>query len=285
MSSLIGGLILVLLFHLVFLALVAVVVGFFSKSRLGRPARAVIEWLPPFLGGAALRDWAAWAAEQVARKRLASQRTGETVSQLAIELEDAAMQAMLPLADPADLERAMTCPETGQGRVGVTAPEALAIVAYIRKHKSRAEQERLRTLAAENARKISTRSPGDGSPSPCALQGADHVCCVFARRPLRCRPLHALSVMRARRERDEVESCLPGDDMEAPRHEEWVAKGIEIGLTRALKSAGLDANLYELNSALATALGTPDAAERWARGEDVFQSTLRWDQTGAQYLL
>jgi hypothetical protein len=83
---------------------VAAVVVFFSKSRLGRPARAVIEWLLPFLGGAALRDWAARAAEQVARKGLARQRTGETASRLATELEDAAMQAMLPLADPADLE-------------------------------------------------------------------------------------------------------------------------------------------------------------------------------------
>ena len=46
-------------------------------------------------------------------------------------------------------------------------------------------------------------------------------------------------------------------------------------MTRALKSAGLDANIYELNSAVATALEIPDAAERWARGEDVFRKTLR----------
>jgi hypothetical protein len=49
---------------------------------------------------------------------------------------------------------------------------------------------------------------------------------------------------------------------------------MEIGVTRALKSAGLDANIYELNSALAAALETPDAAERWARGEQVFQNPL-----------
>ena len=46
-------------------------------------------------------------------------------------------------------------------------------------------------------------------------------------------------------------------------------------MTRALKSAGLDANIYELNSAVATALEISDAAERWARGDDVFRNTRR----------
>jgi hypothetical protein len=54
-----------------------------------------------------------------------------------------------------------------------------------------------------------------------------------------------------------------------------VAQGIEAGVTRALKSAGLDANIYELNSAFAKALESSDAAERWARGEDVFHNALR----------
>jgi hypothetical protein len=31
------------------------------------------------------------------------------------------------------------------------------------------------------------------------------------------------------------------------RHERAIEQGIEIGLARALKSAGLDANVYELN--------------------------------------
>ena len=59
---------------------------------------------------------------------------------------------------------------------------------------------------------------------------------------------------------------------EESRHEQIVAQGIELGLRRALKSSGLDANIYELNSALATALETPDAAERWAKGEELFQN-------------
>ncbi len=65
---------------------------------------------------------------------------------------------------------------------------------------------------------------------------------------------------------------MQAEALEEHGHEQTVAQGIEMGLTRALKSAGLDANIYEINSALATALGSPDAAERWANGERVFHT-------------
>jgi hypothetical protein len=275
MSALTGGLILTLLFHVLLLLLVVAVVLFFPKSFLGEPAKAVLNWLPPFLGGTALRDWAATAAEQMAQKRLAGTRTGQTASRLVIEMEEAAMHAMLPLAEAADLERVVACPETGQGRVGVTAPEALAIAAHLRKNKSRAEQKRICELAVENARKIASRASGDPGPHPCALQGSDHVCCVFARRPLRCRPLHAICVGRQLSPPTVPPARAPAEAPDEPVHEQIVAQGIELGLTRALKSAGLDAHIYELNSALATALEIPDAAERWARGENVFRNAIR----------
>jgi hypothetical protein len=270
-----GGLILALLFHALLLLLVVAVVLYFPKSLLGEPAKAVLNWLPPFLGGTALRDWAATAAEQLAQKRLAGKRTGETASRLAMDMEDAAMHAMLPLVEPADLERIVACPETGQGRVGVTAQEALAIAAHIRKHKSRAEQKRIYELAVENAKKIASRGPDDLTPYPCALQGPDHVCCVFARRPLRCRPLLAISVTKEMGQHAVPPTRSREEAPDERRHERIVAQGIEVGMTRALKSAGLDANIYELNSAVATALETPDAAERWARGDEVFHNALR----------
>ena len=58
MSVLTAGLILIFLFHALLLVLVMAVVLFFPKSFLGEPAKAVLNWLPPFLGGKALRDWA-----------------------------------------------------------------------------------------------------------------------------------------------------------------------------------------------------------------------------------
>jgi hypothetical protein len=54
-----------------------------------------------------------------------------------------------------------------------------------------------------------------------------------------------------------------------------VEQGVERGLEEALDSARLDAHVYELNSALVTALDTPDAPERWIEGEDVFAGCRR----------
>jgi Fe-S-cluster containining protein len=275
MHVLVFGLLATVLFYTLFLLACFAVVMLLPKSFLGKRATAVLTWLPPFMRGEALRDWAAMTAERLTQKRLAGKRNAETATRLATDVEDGAMHAMLPLAEPGDLERIIACPETGQGMVGVTAPEALAIAAYVRNNLSRAEQQRIHELAAENAKKIPSRKPGDSNlpPLQCPLQGQDHVCCVYAARPLRCRILHAIAVAKEMGDR----SAPCGSQAEAPdenRHEQTVAEGIEIGVTRALKSAGLSANVYELNSALATALDTPDAAERWANGEDVFHTPL-----------
>ena len=264
------------LFYALFVLVLVMAVRFFPKSLLGIPAKAVLNWLPPFLGGNSLRESAASLAERLAQERLAGKRTGETASRLVAEMDDAAMQAMLPTAEPAERDRIVACPVTGQGRIGVTAPEALAIAAYIRKHKSSAEQKQIYELAVENAKKIASRPRGDGEsvPSPCALQGKDHVCCVYANRPLRCRPLHAISIAKEKGIPNVQPTGSPSFSREESCHEVTVAQGIELGVTRALKSAGLDAKIYELDSALATALETPDAAELWAKGKNVFQNPL-----------
>ena len=276
MTMLLTGLLAVFLFYALFLLACFATVMLLPASFLARHATAVLTWLPPFMRGEALRNWAATTAERLTQKHLAGKRTGETATRLAMEVEDGAMHAMMPLAEPAELERIIACPETGQGMVGVTAPEALAIAAYLRNNLSRAEQQRIHELAVENAKKIASRAPGDSNlpPLQCPLQGQDRVCCVYAARPLRCRILHAIAISKEMGDRSVPRA---GSQAEAPdenRHEQTVAEGIEIGVTRALKSAGLNANICELNSALATALEAPDAAERWANGEDVFHTPL-----------
>lgn len=282
---------------------------FWGEKDAAEEAKAVLTWRPPFLRGGALRNWAAMTTEQLAQNRLRGERTGKTGVQLAVELEEGAMHAMLPLARQAELERIVACPETGQGIVGVTAVEAitiaahlsngrsqagqnrivacpdtgqgivgvtvveaLAIAARLRKSRSRAQLTQIHDLAVENSKTMASRADGEGNldPLPCPLQGQDDVCCVYPVRPLRCRPLHAITVAKAMGSRI---AEVAGSQAEAPnedQHEWTIEQGIEIGLIRALKSAGLDANVYELNSALATALETPKAAERWANGENMF---------------
>ena len=49
-----------------------------------------------------------------------------------------------------------------------------------------------------------------------------------------------------------------------------MVRGEQAGLCVGVGQSGLDGNTYELHSALLRAFDTPDAEERWARGEDVF---------------
>jgi hypothetical protein len=276
MSVLAAGLLMVFLLYALLLGACFGIMMWLPGSILSTPAKTLLNWLPPYLRGKALRNWAAATAEQLAKERLGGKRSACTGVRLAADVEAGAMQAMLPEAEPSDLERIMACPEAGQRGVGVTAPEALAIAAYLRENRSRAEQQRIYELAVENARKIADRGRGEGDlpPLPCPLHGQNHVCCAYGTRPLRCRPLHAIAIARDMRNKSVPTA---GSSAEAPDemgHEHTVAQGIEIGLTRALKSAGVDARVYELNSALATVLNTPDAAERWANGDNVFDTPL-----------
>ena len=185
------------------------------------------------------------------------------------------MHAMLPLTELAALERIIACPEAGQGCIGVTAPEAIAIADYIRKSKSPPEQKRIYESAVENAKIMASRTHSESvpTPHPCALKGEDNVCCVYGERPLRCRPLHAIAIAR-KAGAHSVQLAPSSPEALRQGHEETVAQGIELGVTRALTSAGLDAKIYELNSALATALAIPDADERWAKGESLFLNPI-----------
>jgi Fe-S-cluster containining protein len=276
MSSSLIGLLMTFLVYAVILLLGFGIMVLMPQSALSRHSAKILNWLPPFIRGDTLRDWAATIAEKLTKKRLAGTRTGATAERLASEVEDAAMHAMLPLAGPEDLGRVVACPETGQGRVGVTAPEALAIAAYLRKNLPETEQKEIHKMAAENAKKIASGTPVQEAPGvlPCPLQGENHVCCVYAARPLRCRILHAVSIAKSMPESKGPGGVTASDAPDAEQHEQTVAEGIELGVTRALKASGLSSGVYELNSALAAALGTPDAAERWAKGEEVFHTPL-----------
>jgi Fe-S-cluster containining protein len=274
--------------------LVLIVVGlviffraaFWGEQDMANEARAVVTWRPPFMRGRALQQWAAATAEDLTRNRLSGKRTAWTAVHLAAEVEEGSLHAMLPLAAEAELERVVVCPATGQGRVAVTAPEILAVADHIRRRLPKSEQTRIYTLAVENSKQLQSRerevTDASMAPLPCPLQDKDNVCCTYAVRPLHCRPLHAMAVATSMGSRNVQLADLRSQPMEEERHERVVAHGMEVGLTRALKSAGLDAHIYELNSALAVALETPDAAERWANGENVFARCTRIEEKPAE---
>ena len=234
---------------------------FWGEKDAAKDAKTEQTWRPPFVQGEALQAWAAKTAQAEVQHRLAGPWTGHSMVRLAKDVAREATHAMLPLATQAELERIVPCPAEGQGVFGVTAPEVLAIAANLRQIRSRGDQHRIAEMAAANAKKLATPAPAGGSPPvlPCPLQGENQVCCTYSARPLHCLPLHAKTV------------AGTGD----PTFESSVGQGVQAGLQAGLKSAGFDAEVYEFNSALARALDIPDAAERWAKGENIFASCHR----------
>lgn len=60
-----------------------------------------------------------------------------------------------------------------------------------------------------------------------------------------------------------------GEDAARSRHAD-MGDGTQAGLCVGAARSGLHGGVCELHSALLRALDTPDAGERWARGEKVF---------------
>lgn len=262
--------------------LVLVVFGrafFWGEHDLAQQAGSEATWRPPFLRGRELREWAAQATENTVREHLRQGPEKASLARMTQAVASGAVQAMLPQARQRELEQVVPCPAEGQGIIGVTPPEALAIAAQIRKCQSRSEQEQIHDLAVANEWKLHSWPGCEGGLAPlaCPLQGSDRVCCVYSMRPLQCRPLLARAI--ARHGNDPAASAghnAPHDSGENGNdHERTVGEGIEMGLSRGLRSARLDGNLYELNSALGVCLATPDAAARWAAGEDIFAGCTR----------
>lgn len=232
-------------------------------SQREREAR---RWHPPFVQGASLRAWSRSVAEAVVDAVVGRAEGASLAGDLVAELDSGGSRAMLPTVSPVAASRRVACPESGQGTILVTAPEAIGIAEHLRRRLSGREVRRIRDRAALNGELIA-EGGADAGVLPCALQGDDCVCRTYEVRPVGCRPLHAATIgsavgLGARR----VDDGEPGWEA----HTEEVGRGLAEGLSRGLERAGLDADRYELNAALVAVLDTPDAAARWARGENIF---------------
>lgn len=263
--------ILLILLAITSVVIVAIVIGvvwdvmFHDHPELRDRLKWLRGWLPPFLSGEALRNWAANVTAWRVAKRVEEGRDASLPERLVQDIEPGASRAMAPHVEAVEHEPQVPCPEEGQGVIGLTAPEVLAIADDLRRNCSRSQVRQIRDLAAENARKSASLSMDQVAALrlACPIQGADRVCMTYPRRPLACRPLHAVT--------SAGNPPNPLDEKSSPdSFAKSVGEGVASGLTLGLQAHGLDAKRYELNSALARALDTPDAAERWANGDDVF---------------
>jgi Fe-S-cluster containining protein len=153
--------------------------------------------------------------------------------------------------------------------VDITVPEALAIAAYVRSQLAEKDLDALRTrlaMTTASLRDLSYEAHAQAK-IPCALL-VDGVCSVYPSRPFACRAWNSTSLARCQEIFDHGDpiTMIPPIDMDVYEAIWDIAQGVIDGL----KQARVDSTSYELHSVLQRALDTPDAAQRWVQGEDVF---------------
>ena len=153
--------------------------------------------------------------------------------------------------------------------VAVSVPEALGLAAYIKCRLSTQAMRRVREKVANNAATVSGMTSDEHARAniKCALVNDDGECSAYEARPIPCSSWCSVS-------RAQCEAAFAADPVTAEvaidAMVHTMGRGAQAGLSLGASQSGVDGNTYELHSALLRALDTPDAEERWARGEDVF---------------
>lgn len=150
--------------------------------------------------------------------------------------------------------------------VHVSAPEVLRIRDYLTRHLGAGEAEALKARLRESADRKAALGPGDGPPPlPCPLLD-DSRCRVYPVRPLVCRGFNSYDAGVCERRK------VGGEDVEITGYalQDGTAQATLRGIQRGCAERGLMGDALDLAPALAIAMETPDAAERWRAGEDVF---------------
>ena len=144
--------------------------------------------------------------------------------------------------------------------VDVLAPEAFRIAAHLKQTRSPDE-------LASLVYRLGVQGQHDFGARPCVFLADGH-CSIYEVRPMVCRGYNSLSKERCEAYHHDASVDLRGtQDRVAGR----LAEAMEDGVIAGLQALGLDAQWYELPSAVLRALETTDGAARWAQGEAVFQ--------------
>lgn len=231
-------------------------------------------------GGPLARLFREAAAET--RAALESLLAGRATASLAAVLVGEAHQRV---ADGAEASPLAVLRQCGAGcsacclavSADVTPLEAIVVADYLRQSLSAERLELVRQrLAANVARRLALPVAQQGRARfACGLLDEQGQCEAYQVRPLVCAGVFSLSreaCESAGRTPDAAAQHVPLD-----RPTKAWTMGVSGGLQRALVDAGLDGNLYELNSAVLCALDTPRAADRYLQGEDLFSTCICTD--------
>jgi Fe-S-cluster containining protein len=153
--------------------------------------------------------------------------------------------------------------------VDVLAPEAFRIAAHLQQTRSPAELGAL-------VYRLGAHGQHDFGARPCVFL-ANGRCSIYEVRPMVCRGYNSLSKEQCEAYYHDASVDLRGTK---DRVAVCMAEAMEEGVIAGLEALGLDAQWYELPSAVLRALETSDGPARWARGEAVFQGC---DQLSSWY--
>lgn len=147
----------------------------------------------------------------------------------------------------------------------VTAAEAVRLADWLHTHCSPEELTALRQRLADRNRQNTTSATTSSTraPLPCALLQDNH-CMAYPVRPLKCRGWTSL------RREDCEQAYGPGQSPSQVPVDAYafvVGNAVLNGLSDSVTHAGLDGTSYDLTSALARVLETPNVMQRWRNGE------------------
>jgi Fe-S-cluster containining protein len=191
---------------------------------------------------------------------LEASRQGTAMLELVRQVHDDMTAAIEVLPSKAQHACAPGCDFCCYLPVDVLTPEAFRIAAYLEQTRS---PEELATLVY----RLGAQGQHDFGIRPCVFL-ANGRCSIYEVRPMVCRGYNSLSKERCEAYHYDASVDLRGTkDRVAGR----LAEAMEDGVIAGLEALGLDAQWYELPSAVLRAVETTDGPARWARGETVFQ--------------
>lgn len=172
-----------------------------------------------------------------------------------------AVRRRLPVAQTAC---AAGCAHCCKLHVSISAPEAIVLATFLRDTLSPTALATVTARVEATAARVATfdhdaRMEADLA---CALL-VEGRCIAYPVRPLACAAANSL----------DAEACARGGEIPIEPNQLSAIHATQIGLAVASAARALDYGRYELSGALAVALRTPDAAERWLRGEKLFTRT------------
>jgi Fe-S-cluster containining protein len=191
---------------------------------------------------------------------LQSGRTAAAVLRLAEQVHGAMSAAIDALPSKAQHACAPGCFFCCYLPVDVLAPEAFRIAAHLKRTRSPGELAGL-------VYRLGAPGRHDPGTRPCVFLDQGR-CSIYEVRPMVCRGYNSLSKERCEAFHHDASVDLKGTKDHVAGS---AAEAMEDGIIAGLNALGLDAQWYELSSAVLRALETADGPERWARGEAVFE--------------